>query len=226
MKVVAVMPAFQEEPRIGAAVLGVKKHVATVVVVDDGSTDRTAERAHEAGAVVLKHALNRGQGAALKTGTLAALELGAEIIVHVDADGQHDPEFLPALIRPLEENVADVVFGSRFLGVKAEGMPFTRRFLLMGGRLFSSYVLGIPRRMTDPQSGLRAFRASVAAQLDFTQDRFAHASEILRLVTRSSWRWTEVPVRIRYTEQSLAKGQKALDAFKIVWQLFIGAFRK
>jgi len=225
MKTVAVMPAYQEEPRIGAAVLGVKKHVPTVVVVDDGSTDLTAERAREAGAIVLKHAFNRGQGAALKTGTLAALELGAEIIVHVDADGQHDPEFLPALIRPIEENAADVVFGSRYLGVKADGLPWVRRWVHAGARIFNSYALGIPRSVTDPQSGLRALTAAAARELDFSQDRMAHASEILRLVTRSRWRWLEVPVKVRYTEETLAKGNKVSDAFKIVWELFLGMFR-
>ncbi len=225
MKVVAVMPAYQEENRVRDAVLGVQRVVTTVVVVDDGSSDQTAENARQAGAVVVRHAINRGQGAALKTGTEAALKLGAEVIVHVDADGQHDPEFLPSLVAPINRGEADVVFGSRFLGT-VDGIPLSRRWLLVLARWFNSFVLGVPATMTDPQSGLRAMTRSIAGQLEFAQDRMAHCSEILRLVTRSSWRWQEVPIRIRYTTDSLAKGQKPWDAFKIVWQLFMGAFHK
>ncbi len=224
MKVIAVMPAFCEGPRISEAVVGVLRFVSSVIVVDDGSSDDTVDRARDAGAIVLRHAVNRGQGAALKTGTLAALELGADIIVHVDADGQHDPESIAALIAPIVRGEADVVFGSRFLGIVSEGMPTTRRLFLALARLFSAYVLGIPRRVTDPQSGFRALNAKAARTINFTQDRMAHCSEILRWVTRSSLRWMEVPTLIRYTEQSLAKGQKPTDAFHIVWQLLIGSF--
>jgi len=226
MKIVAVMPAFQEEPRIAEAIFGVKKHIPTVIVVDDGSRDQTAARARSAGAVVIRHAINRGQGAALKTGELAAERLGAQIVVHVDADGQHDPEFLTQLVTPILRGEADVVLGSRFLGINPDGMPRSRRWLMRGIRLFNAYALGIPRTVTDPQSGLRALTIDASRRIAFTQDRYAHASEILKLVTRSTLRWKEVPARVRYSADSLAKGQKATNAFKIVWQLFIGSLRK
>lgn len=225
MKVIAVMPAFREEDRISAAISGIRPLVDAIVVVDDGSGDATAERAKEAGAVVLRHGLNRGQGAALRTGTEAALKLGADIVLHVDADGQHDPETIPALLAPIKEGKADVVFGSRFLGVESQGMPLLRRAVLFAGGVFSNVVLGIPRRMTDPQSGLRAMTSDAARRIDFRQDRMAHCSEILRLVTRSNVRWIEVPTRIRYTAETLAKGNKTSDAFKIVWHLLLGAFQ-
>ncbi len=221
MKIVAVMPAYHEAARIGTAVSHVRVCVDEVIVVDDGSRDDTAEVAREAGARVLRHAVNRGQGAALRTGTDAALKRGATIIVHVDADGQHDPSFLPALIAPIQRGEAAIVFGSRFLGVRSEGMPFARRVLLFAARQFSGLVLGISRRMTDPQSGMRALSRDAAMQLRWTQDRMAHCSEILRMVSQSSLAWTEVPVQIRYTADSLAKGQKATDALKIVWQLLV-----
>ncbi len=225
MKVIAVMPAFREEGRIGAAISGIRPLVDQMVVVDDGSGDGTAERAREAGAVVLRHGLNRGKGAALRTGTEAAIKLGADIVLHVDADGQHDPESMPSLLAPLKEGKADVVFGSRFLGVESEGMPLLRRAVLFAGSVFSNIVLGIPRRMTDPQSGLRAMTADAARRIDFRQDRMAHCSEILRLVTHSDLRWIEVPTRIRYTPETLAKGNKTSDAVKIVWHLLLGAFQ-
>ncbi len=224
MKVIAVMPAFREENRIGAAILGIKPLVDQVIVVDDGSGDKTPERAREAGAIVLRHALNRGQGAALRTGTEAALMLGADIVLHVDADGQHDPASIPHLLAPIREGKADVVFGSRFLGETSEGMPLGRRALLLAAKRFNSFVLGVPRRVTDPQSGLRAMTATAAKRIAFRQERMAHCSEILRLVTRSDLRWMEVPTRIRYTQETLAKGQKPLDAFKIAWELLVGAF--
>ncbi|MEK7473266.1 MAG: glycosyltransferase family 2 protein [Patescibacteria group bacterium] len=225
MKVIAVMPAFREESRIEAAISGIRPFVDEIVVVDDGSGDGTAERAREAGAVVLRHGLNRGQGAALRTGTEAALALGAGIVLHVDADGQHDPETIPALFEPIKTGKADVVFGSRFLGVESPGMPLLRRGVLFVGRVFSSLALGIPRRVTDPQSGLRAMTAKAARRIDFRQDRMAHCSEILRLVTHSDLRWIEVPTRIRYTPETLAKGNKTSDAVKIVWHLLLGAFQ-
>ncbi|HWQ99260.1 MAG TPA: glycosyltransferase family 2 protein [Candidatus Methylomirabilis sp.] len=222
MKVYAVIPAYHEASRIRGTVEGVRPFVDSVVVVDDGSGDGTAPVARETGATVLRHAINRGQGAALRTGTDAALRLGADVIVHVDADGQHDPALIPTLVQPLTEGRADVVFGSRFMGLLPSDMPWSRRVLLRAARSFNSLVMGIPRRVTDPQSGMRAMTREAALLVDFRQDRMAHCSEILRLVTRSPLRWLEVPIRVRYTSESLAKGQRSADAFKIVWQLLIG----
>lgn len=226
MKVFAVIPALNEASRVGEAILGVKSMVDTVVVVDDGSVDDTYRAARLAGATVIRHMVNRGQGAGLKTGTEAALRLGADIVVHVDADGQHDPSFIPVLVGPIKEGKADVVFGSRFLEVRSQHMPIMRRALLMAARLFNTFAIGIPSRVTDPQSGMRALSRTAAQQLDFHQDRMAHCSEILRLVTHSSLRWMEVPIRVHYSQETMAKGQKSTDAFRIVWELFIGAFRR
>lgn len=229
MKIFAVIPAFNEASRIADTLKAVHPLVDGIVVIDDGSADDTAGVARHvadeiSGVTVLRHALNRGQGAALRTGTEAAVMLGADVIVHVDADGQHDPTFIPSLVKPIAEGSADVVFGSRFLDAKPEGMPLLRRCLLVAARTFNAMAVGIPRRVTDPQSGMRAMSAAAARRIPFQQDRMAHCSEILRLVTRSSLRWIEVPVRVRYTAESLAKGQKSTDAFKIAWQLFIGVF--
>lgn len=224
MRVIAVIPAYMESPRIGHTVRSVRPFVDGVVVVDDGSTDGTAGQARVGDAVVLRHSINRGQGASLRTGTDAALLMGADAIVHVDADGQHDPSFIPALLAPIREGRAEIVFGSRFLGEAPRGMPATRRALLSAARFFNAMVMGIPRRVTDPQSGMRAFTARAARTIAFRQDRMAHCSEILRLATRSGLSWMEVPVRIHYTADSLAKGQKSFDALKIAWQILVGMF--
>ncbi len=224
MKVIAVVPALNEGSRLRAVLASLKPYVAEIVVVDDGSRDQTAEIARSEKAHVVSHRMNRGQGAALKTGMHVALERGADVVVHLDADGQHDPETLLALLMPLQKGELDVVYGSRFLGVAPEGMPTSRRYLLHAARIFSAYCLGIPRTVTDPQSGLRAMRGTVARELVFAQDGMAHCSEILRWVTRSRFRWGEVPIRVRYTDESLQKGQKAHHAVKIVWELLLGSF--
>ncbi len=228
MKVIAVIPAYEEAQRLSGVLSAVAPHVDQIVVVDDGSRDDTAQVASVAGkTIVLRHVLNRGQGAALRTGNMAALRLGADVIVHLDADGQHNPEQIQALIEPIRRQEMDVVFGSRFLEQVALGMPWTRRLLLeAGGAVLNRFILGIPARVTDPQSGFRVFSRAAAESLVFTQDRYAHASEILREVTRSPWRWTEVPVTVRYSQETLKKGQNSLGALKIAWQLFLGIFHR
>ncbi len=226
MKVVAVIPALNEAPRIEGSIRGVLPYVDAVVVVDDGSRDGTGDVARGVGVHVLRHQVNRGQGAGLRTGTDAALRLGADIIIHTDADGQFDPTCVPAVLQPLRDGQVDVVFGSRFLGEQPRGIPMTRKILLRGARIFNSLLMGIPRRVTDPQGGMRAFTKQAASKIVFRQDGFAHCSEILRVVTRSSLRWMEVPVRVMYSEETLAKGQRNGDAFRIVWKLFLGLFAK
>lgn len=221
LKVIAVVPAYNEAKRLGDVLLKLKTKVDEVVVVDDGSRDATQKVAREAGVVILKHVVNRGQGLALRTGTEAALRLGADIIIHFDADGQHDENFLETLILPLQENSADVVFGSRFLEHKTF-VPFFRRVILRGGHLVNRVIFGVPLVLTDSQSGLRALTASAATYLlnNLSQDGSSHASEILGIITRSQYTWREVPVKISYTADTRGRGQNKniLNGFRIIWQ--------
>lgn len=232
MRVFGVIPAYNEEKRITAVLQASLAYLDEIIVVDDGSTDETtaiASAANSDGRVrVLRHAINRNQGAALRTGTRAALALGADVIVHLDADGQHDPKDLPDLLKPVLEDVVDVVLGSRFLGVEATGMPLLRRWLLRCGRWFNILALGISGKVTDPQSGLRAMTAQAARRIIFHQDGKAHSSEILRCVTRSDLRWMEIPAHVIYSQDSLTKdgSNRTGDAFKIAWHLFVGTFTK
>ena len=221
MKVIGVIPAWNEATRIGKVIKDVRPFVDGLVIVDDGSKDQTYEVAKASGVVALRHRLNRGQGATLKTGTQAALKLGADVIVHIDADGQHDPAMIKTLAEPIMRGEADVVFGSRFLGIDPTGMPWIRRQYFHLGRMFNTYIVGISKKVTDPQSGARAMNRKAADRIDFQQDRSAHCSEILRLVTQSDLTWKEVPVHVRYTEDTLQKGQKFTEAFRILWHLFI-----
>jgi len=221
MRTIAVIPAYNEESRLGKVIFDVLTYVDRVVAVDDASGDQTSQAAKEAGATVVRHRINRGQGAALKTGTMAALDLGADIIVHIDADGQHDPTMIPTLINPILNGEADVVFGSRFLGIQPTDMPEMRKVYFHLAKLFNTMFVGISKDITDPQSGARALSRRAAEMLDFRQDRAAHCSEILRLVTQSDLRWKEVPVHVRYSRETLKKGQSFLEAFRILWHLII-----
>ncbi|HTL38975.1 MAG TPA: glycosyltransferase family 2 protein [Kofleriaceae bacterium] len=213
-----VIAAFQEGKVIGDVVREVVRAGWSVVVVDDGSTDNTSAEARAAGALVIRHALNRGQGASLQTGIDYALRRGARYLVTFDADGQHNASEIPALLAALAD--ADVALGSRFLGT-IEGAQQGRRALLRTAIVVSNGLSGM--KLTDAHCGLRAFRREAAAALRMTQDRMAHASELLRKIKTSNLRVVEVPVTVRYTEHSLSKGQSGLQAVRILFDYFFRA---
>ena len=205
--IAVVIPAYNEERVIGPVVAEVRLYGYMPIVVDDCSRDATAEVARNAGAEVLRHSRNRDQGAALETGTQYALRQGAEIIVHFDADGQHRIEDIPALIEPIINQNKDVVLGSRFLG-SAENIRFERRIFLKGAILFTWLFSGI--RLTDSHNGFRAFNRKAATVIRIRERHKAHASEILHEIVRHSLAYAEVPVTIRYTKYSLARGESSL----------------
>jgi glycosyltransferase involved in cell wall biosynthesis len=167
----------------------------------------------------VRHPINCGAGAALRTGITFTLARGADIIVAFDADGQHDPADLAAMIAPIADGRADVVIGSRFLG-RTIDMPWSRRAVLAGARWFTQAFSGIG--VGDPHNGLRAFSRSAALRIRITQDRMAHASEIIEQLRTLQLRWQEVPVTVRYTDATLAKGQSSWNAFRIVGHLLAG----
>jgi glycosyltransferase involved in cell wall biosynthesis len=215
----AVIAAYNEGPAIREVVRGLVAAGVDVVVVDDGSADDTGERARRAGATVLRHELNRGQGAALQTGISYALARGAEIVVTFDADGQHAVDDLPRLIAPLRAGTAEIALGSRFLEGGRE-VPRSRRALLRAAVAFTRVASGV--RLTDAHNGLRAFSRRAAARLDLKLDRMAHASEIVDQIRRSGLPFVEVPVRVRYTEYSRRKGQSSIAALKIAADYLLG----
>ncbi len=217
-----VIAAYNEEPRLAATLFGLRaRGYENIVVVDDGSRDRTSDIALASKVWVLRHLLNLGQGAALQTGISFALGRGAATIVTFDADGQHDPDEIPVMAAPVRDGTAEVALGSRFLG-RAENIPFTRKLVLKGGVVFTRLFSGI--RVTDTHNGFRAFSRSAAEKLKITQNRMAHASEILDQVQTLGLRFVEVPVTIRYSAETMAKGQSSWNAVKIVAQLVLGRF--
>jgi glycosyltransferase involved in cell wall biosynthesis len=212
-----VIPGFNEGSMIAQTIRSVRPWLPNVVVVDDGSTDETAREAERAGAQVVRHCVNLGQGAALGTGIRYALLNGARMIVTFDADGQHRPEDIDVLLRTAEETGADVVLGSRFLG-STVNMPATRRLLLRAATCYTRLTTGL--QLTDAHNGLRLLTRRAAGQLRIRQNRMAHASELLNWLASSGLKVVEAPVKIVYTDYTLAKGQNAFSSFNILWDLW------
>lgn len=211
-----VMPAYNEGRAIVTVIGKVRAAGYPLVVVDDGSSDNTAIVARSAGAHVVEHPINLGQGAALQTGLDYARARNATIMVTFDADGQHRVDDIPALVAALHENDAEFALGSRFLGT-AQGMPLSRRLLLKAAVLFTRLTTDL--RVSDAHNGLRAMTQRGASAIRLRQNRMAHASEILHQIAESGLKHVEVPVTIDYTAYSLAKGQRLTDAVAIVLDL-------
>ena len=218
LKIFCVMPAYNEEDKITETAQSVKPYVDEIVVVDDGSRDRTYERARRAGVRVLRHIINRGQGAALETGDQFALKNGADIIVHFDADGQHDVEIIRPMLDALAKNEHDVIFASRFLGEKLV-MPTYKKVILIAAKIFGRVFLQI--KFTDPQSGLRAFTAAAYHSLRWRANDFRHCTEILINVARSDLRWRELPTIVRYDSYSTAKAKR--PQMRMAWKMLMEA---
>jgi glycosyltransferase involved in cell wall biosynthesis len=211
-----VIAAYNEVGVIARVVVEVRRRGYAVLLIDDGSTDATAATAEKAGAVVVRHPVNLGQGAALQTGIECALHEGAEVIVTFDADGQHRVADIDVLIDAMAKHNADFVFGSRVLG-GAINLPPTRRLLLKAATWFTRMTSGLS--VTDTHNGLRAMTPRGARAIRLRQNRMAHASEFLNQVSASKLKYIEAPVTIEYSAYSLAKGQKLGNSLSILVDL-------
>lgn len=199
-RVLAIIPAYNEEAQIGKVVSATSSHVDDVLVVDDGSSDRTANLAELAGAKVLRLPFNLGYGAALETGYIYAQRKGYDAIVQLDADGQHDPASIESLLEPIFSEKADVVIGSRFLNGKSSYKPGVFRFA--GIKFFSWFTkLLTGENLTDPTSGYQALGKEAlrfALLADFPDD-FPDA-DVLVAMKRGGIRIMEVPVSMKQRE--------------------------
>jgi glycosyltransferase involved in cell wall biosynthesis len=217
-----VIPAFHEATVISDVVADVRSVYDNVIVVDDGSRDDTAERAWRAGAHVVRHPVNLGQGAAIQTGVeYARSRPGAAVFATFDADGQHRVQDVIRMVDRLETEDVDIVVGTRFAGKAPVHMPALRRLLFpMIAKLSpSSRKLGL----TDAHNGLRVFNRTVADGLNLTMSGMAHASEIVADIVDNQWRVAEEPVEILYTDYSMSKGQPLVNGVNII---FDGLLRK
>lgn len=212
----AVVAAYNEASVIAKVVADVLSAGYSLVVVDDGSRDGTADAAEAAGATVVRHPINLGQGAALQTGIEFALSRGAEFLITFDADGQHRASDIATMIEALAQNGADFALGSRFLA-NSTNAPKSRRLLLKAATWFTRLTTGL--RISDTHNGLRAMTRRGARKIHLRQNRMAHASEILHQIADSGLKYVETPVTIEYSAYSLAKGQKLGDGFMILFDL-------
>ena len=199
MRVAVVIPAFQAAATIGDVVTRARATLpdAQVIVVDDGSTDGTGEEGRGKGASVLTHPRNRGKGVALRTGIARACADGADVIVTLDADGQHPPEEIPRLVAPLAEGRADLVLGAR----RRDGvMPLSRRFTNWLSATLASRIAG--QRLHDAQTGFRAFTRAAVERIKPAGDRYEYEANFLLDALRAGYRVASVEVPTIYGPRS------------------------
>ena len=198
-RIAVVIPAKDEEATIGELLDGIARvpgHDLLSIVVDDGSTDGTAEIARGRGARVVSHPTNRGLGAAVRTGLQAAVETGAPAVAYLDADLEYSPEDIPRILEPVLAGRADYVLGSRFLG-KVRGMRLYRR---LGNYAFTALLALLTRqRITDGQTGMRAFSCEAALKAEIIHD-YNYAQVLTLDLVQKGFRLEEVPIRYRVRE--------------------------
>ena len=212
-----VVPLFQEAAVIGEVIGQARAVFPHVVCVDDGSEDDSAARARQAGAVVVQHPVNLGQGAALQTGIEWVLtRTDARYLVTFDADGQHQVAEAAEMVHRAREEGLAVVFGSRFLDDRTRP-GLLKRLVLKAAVWVTNRSTGL--RLTDAHNGLRVIRRDAAAHVDLRQDRMAHATEIVAQLGRTGLPWAEHPVHLLYTDYSKAKGQSLLNSVNILVDL-------
>ena len=216
-----IVPAYNEALVLPSVLEPVRAAGYEIVVVDDGSDDLTFKRAKSIGVHALRHRVNLGQGAALRTGMEYALSQGAELLVHFDADGQHRAEEIEKLIAPVVAGRADLAVGSRFLdsGGSLEA-PLVKRVALRIGAVLNGLVTGV--WLSDAHNGFRALSREAAQRIHLGQNGYAHATEIISEARANGLHIAEVSVRVRYTDYSKQKGQPLASAFSIVWDLLAG----
>lgn len=221
-KIWIVIPAYNEEKIIGEVIAEIKKAgYENIVIVDDGSTDETYAMAQATGAKTLRHKINRGKGAATKTGISAAKLLEADIIVTMDADGQHDPKDIQKLIEPILNGKCDVVLGTRLKN--PQGMPWYKIWQNKVGNTITWFLFGL--YVTDSQSGFRAYSRLAAEKINTKADRYEYDSEVIREIYIYKLCFQEVPIEVRYTAYSMGKVQKQgflnglKTLYKMIWNL-------
>lgn len=199
LSIVIAIPCFNEERFIGSVVLKARRYADKVLVIDDGSADASAEVARDAGATVYRHDCNKGYGAAISTSLHKGREQKADILVILDGDGQHDPRYVPSLVKPILDGQADVVVGSRFLG-ETQKVPFYRR---LGQRALTAITnLGSGHKLSDSQSGFRAYSSKALKVLNLSESGMSVSSEIQFAISKSGLRVTEVPIAVSYMDKA------------------------
>lgn len=214
-----IIPMFNEGPVVRGVVAEALKTFGRVVCVDDGSTDNSVAEAAAGGAIVVRHPINLGAGAAIRTGLDYALQdPSAEYFVLFDADGQHQISDALEMVERLEREKLDILIGSRFLD-KRTTPGLIKKVVLRTAMQFERMSTGI--RLTDAHNGLRAMNRRAATLIEITQNRFAHATEIVAEINRHDLAYGEHAVHILYTDYSRSKGQSVWNSVNILSDLFV-----
>ena len=220
-----VVPAFNEEKTVSQIIEGIADKGYNVILVNDGSRDKTLELAIESKRkypnqiFVVSHVINRGWGAALKTGMVVALNKGAKYIVTFDADGQHEIGDIPKVCKPLQDGEADVVIGAR----PFEDMPISKSFANIIMNALTLIFYG--RKVKDSQSGLRAFTAHAADVINIVSRGYGVSSEFIKEISDKKLRLAEVTITTIYTPETQNKGTDAIVGLKILTKMVIDLFR-
>jgi glycosyltransferase involved in cell wall biosynthesis len=225
MKLAIIIPAYNEEKTIGQVLKTIPRRFpkisqTEIVVISDGSTDQTAAIAKKARVTLIEHDLNRGLGGALGTGFEYARRQNFDCLVTFDADGQHDPEDIWPVVRPIIYHQADVVIGSRLKN--PQGMPWYRIVGIWGLNIITAIFFWV--WSTDSQSGLRAFSRKALEKIDIQSNKMEVSSEFFYEIGRKELKLIEVPIKSIYTDYSLKKGQKNFNALRIIAKLFYHRF--
>ena len=217
MKTIAIIPAYNEETTIAEVLERTRPFVTEVIVVNDGSSDRTKEICEKAGVAVISHTINRGLGAAIGTGFAAARKRGADFALTLDADGQHDPAEIPKFIEAVNSG-AEVVIGSRMIE-GAKGMPWYRKVAQLIGNIATFVLFGA--WVTDSQSGFRGFTRIALEKIEVKTNRMEISSELIAETHRNKLTLKEVPIKAIYTDYSLSKGQGFFVGIKTLIKLIV-----
>lgn len=214
-----IIAAYNESKRVGFVIsMLLKSGYKNIVVTDDGSSDDTFNVISSYPIYALRHVINRGQGASLKTGIDFALSKGAKYIVTFDADGQHRIEDLEKMILPVANKECEVTLGSRFLGKKTK-MPIARWVILKGSVIIQWIFYGL--LLTDAHNGFRCFSKKAAQIIQINSNRMEHASEIVEEINKNRLKYKEVPVVINYSNETLKKGHGGfMQALRVLWRMF------
>lgn len=218
-----IIPVYNEESSIESVIQSIKKQgYDQIIVVDDGSSDETKEIVRANGVILIEHSLNCGAGAATRTGLDAAKLLNADIAVTMDGDGQHFADDIDAVVEPILKNEAELVIGSRFL--KKNKIPFFRRIYNKIGNFVTFIISGL--WVSDSQSGFKAFSYEAICEIDFETRGYEFCSEIIRKLGESKLPYKEVPIKVKYSTQTLAKGQSFAVGIKTGVKLVIRSLMK
>jgi glycosyltransferase involved in cell wall biosynthesis len=212
---------YNEEQVISQVITELRSVFPHVICIDDGSTDGSAAKAMEAGAMVLRHAVNIGQGAALSTGfSWVQSQSQFSYVVTFDADGQHRPQDAFRLVTELQAKSVDVVFASRFLEQDQASIPFAKRVVLKSVAKITKALTDV--QLSDAHNGLRALTVEATRAINLTQNGMAHATQLVSLVLQSNLKYVEIPVTILYTPYSRSKGQSIFNSINITLDLVWG----